>query len=93
MNCTEKLLEPKILFNYTPSHHSIQVLKVLGAREISKSNLEFRYQTIDALTHLAHFDRKICLIQVWPILAVVVVILGETPIGVNPERTYRPSAK
>ena len=46
MNCAEKLLEPKSSTIYTPSHHRIQVQKVLGTRERSKSNLEFRYQII-----------------------------------------------
>ena len=45
MNCAEKLLEPIIFFNYTPSHHRNQVPKPL-AQERFKSNLEFRNKII-----------------------------------------------
>ena len=45
MNCAEKVLDPLISLNYTPSHQKIQVPKVLGAREI-QVYLEFRYQNI-----------------------------------------------
>ena len=45
MNCTEKLLEPTIFFNFSPCPHRIQVRKSL-VQERFKSNLEFRYQII-----------------------------------------------
>ena len=44
MNCAENDQSQQSSSIYTPSHHRIQVPKVLGARD--KANLEFRYQII-----------------------------------------------
>ena len=46
MNCAENLSEPTIFFIlYTPSHHIINVPKVLPQDRL-KSNMKFRYQII-----------------------------------------------